>query len=50
MKETLRKNLDKVIWNIEQARITISVHHNNEQLKSDPIHEKILKMKILIRL
>lgn len=27
MKETLRKNLDKVIWNIEQARITISEHH-----------------------
>ena len=27
MKEQLRKNLDKVIWNIEQARITISEHH-----------------------
>ncbi len=27
MKETLRKNLDKIIWNIEQARITISEHH-----------------------
>jgi len=27
MKEQLRKNLDKIIWNIEQARITISEHH-----------------------
>ena len=27
MKEQLRKNLDKVIWNIEQARITINEHH-----------------------
>ena len=27
MKEELRKNLDKVIWNIEQTRITISEHH-----------------------
>ena len=27
MKEILRKNLDEVIWNIEQARITISEHH-----------------------
>lgn len=27
MKEQLRKNLDEVIWNIEQARITISEHH-----------------------
>ena len=26
-KEHLRKNLDTVIWNIEQARITISEHH-----------------------
>jgi hypothetical protein len=26
-KETLRKNLDHVIWNIEQARINISEHH-----------------------
>ena len=26
-KEHLRKNLDAVIWNIEQARITISEHH-----------------------
>lgn len=26
-KERLRKNLDQVIWNIEQARITISEHH-----------------------
>lgn len=27
MKETLRKNLDQIIWNIEQARISISEHH-----------------------
>jgi len=27
LKEQLRKNLDEVIWNIEQARITISEHH-----------------------
>ncbi|CAA6811047.1 MAG: Hypothetical protein YggS, proline synthase co-transcribed bacterial homolog PROSC [uncultured Sulfurovum sp.] len=27
MKEKLRKNLDQVIWNIEQARITISEHN-----------------------
>ena len=27
MKEQLRKNLDEVIWNIEQARITINEHH-----------------------
>ena len=27
MKEQLRKNLDKVIWNIERARITISEYH-----------------------
>ncbi len=27
MKEQLRKNLDEVIWNIEQARITITEHH-----------------------
>ncbi len=27
IKENLRKNLDKIIWNIEQARITISEHH-----------------------
>jgi len=27
MKEKLRKNLDEIIWNIEQARITISEHH-----------------------
>jgi len=27
MKEILRKNLDKVIWKIEQARISISEHH-----------------------
>ena len=27
MKEQLRKNLDKVIWNIEQARVSISEHH-----------------------
>ncbi len=26
-KETLRANLDKVIWNIEQARISVSEHH-----------------------
>lgn len=26
-KEQLRKNLDEVIWNIEQARITLSEHH-----------------------
>jgi pyridoxal phosphate enzyme (YggS family) len=26
-KEQLRKNLDEVIWNIEQARITVSEHH-----------------------
>ncbi|CAA6822903.1 MAG: Hypothetical protein YggS, proline synthase co-transcribed bacterial homolog PROSC [uncultured Sulfurovum sp.] len=26
-KERLRKNLDQIIWNIEQARITISEHH-----------------------
>ncbi len=26
-KEELRKNLDKVIWNIEQARISVSEHH-----------------------
>ena len=26
-KERLRKNLDEVIWNIEQARITVSEHH-----------------------
>jgi len=26
-KELLRKNLDEVIWNIEQARITINEHH-----------------------
>jgi len=26
-KEHLRANLDKVIWNIEQARITVSEHH-----------------------
>ncbi len=25
--EQLRKNLDEVIWNIEQARITVSEHH-----------------------
>ena len=25
--ERLRKNLDEVIWNIEQARITVSEHH-----------------------
>ncbi|CAA6814711.1 MAG: Hypothetical protein YggS, proline synthase co-transcribed bacterial homolog PROSC [uncultured Sulfurovum sp.] len=27
IKETLRKNLDEIIWNMEQARITISEHH-----------------------
>ena len=27
MKEQLRKNLDEVIWNIEQARIAINEHH-----------------------
>jgi len=27
MIERLRKNLDEVIWNIEQARITINEHH-----------------------
>jgi len=27
MKKQLTKNLDEVIWNIEQARITISEHH-----------------------
>ena len=27
MKEQFRKNLDEVIWNIEQARITIAEHH-----------------------
>ena len=27
MKEQLRKNLDEIIWNIEQARITINEHH-----------------------
>ncbi len=26
-KEHLRKNLDEVIWNIEQARISVSEHH-----------------------
>ena len=26
-KEHLRENLDEVIWNIEQARITVSEHH-----------------------
>jgi len=26
-KELLRKNLDKVIWNIEQARVEVSEHH-----------------------
>ena len=26
-KEQLRKNLDEVIWNIEQARIAVSEHH-----------------------
>lgn len=27
MKDQLRKNLDEVIWNIEQARIAVSEHH-----------------------
>jgi len=27
MKEKLRKNLDEVIWNIEQARVSVSEHH-----------------------
>ena len=27
MKEILRKNLDEVIWNIEQARVQVSEHH-----------------------
>jgi len=27
LKEELRKNLDKVIWNIEEARISVSEHH-----------------------
>jgi len=27
MKEQLRKSLDEVIWNIEQARVSISEHH-----------------------
>jgi len=27
MKELLRKNLDEVIWNIEQARVSVSEHH-----------------------
>jgi pyridoxal phosphate enzyme (YggS family) len=27
MKEILRKNLDRVIWNIEKARIEVSEHH-----------------------
>ena len=27
MKERFRKNLDKVIWNIEQARVEVSEHH-----------------------
>ena len=27
LKEELRKNLDEVIWNIEQARINVSEHH-----------------------
>ncbi len=27
MKEKLRKNLDEIIWNIEQARVTINEHH-----------------------
>ena len=26
-KERLRANLDEVIWNIEEARITVSEHH-----------------------
>jgi pyridoxal phosphate enzyme (YggS family) len=27
MRERFRKNLDKVIWNIEQARVEVSEHH-----------------------
>jgi pyridoxal phosphate enzyme (YggS family) len=27
MKEILRRNLDEVIWNIEQARVEVSEHH-----------------------
>ena len=27
LKEQLRKNLDEVIWNIEEARVTVSEHH-----------------------
>ncbi len=27
MKEKLRKNLDEVIWNIEEARVSINEHH-----------------------
>jgi len=27
LKEQLRKNLDEVIWNIEEARISVSEHH-----------------------
>lgn len=27
LKEQLRKNLDEVIWNIEQARVSVSEHH-----------------------
>ncbi len=27
LKEKLRKNLDEVIWNIEEARISVSEHH-----------------------
>ncbi len=27
MKEELRKNLDEVIWNIEEARVSINEHH-----------------------
>jgi len=27
MREILRKNLDEVIWNIEQARVSLSEHH-----------------------
>ena len=27
MKEQLRKNLDEIIWNIEQARVLINEHH-----------------------
>ncbi len=26
-KEILRRNLDRVIWNIEKARISVSEHH-----------------------